>query len=489
MQKVIILNKITDWPFQTPDVEIVTALEYLTSTKWTNTRNVQVFNFCKNMGYQSNGYYVSLLAEARRHRVIPSVTTIQDIKTKSVVKVMSTELTELIQTSLKRIKSDQFVLSVYFGHNLSKQHDKLARELYTLFKTPLLRAKFKFTDKWYLQSLSQLTLKDISPQHLDFVQNVSEAYFRKERYYYQKKDKLIFDLAILHNPLEKSPPSNEKALQKFVAVAQDEGFYTEMITKDDYHRLAEFNALLIRETTAVNHHTYRFARRAHADGLIVIDDPVYILRCANKVYLAEILTKAKVLSPKTMILQQAKTDEIISNLGLPVVLKQPDSAFSLGVKKAETREELEQFATAMLKESELIIAQEYMPTDFDWRIGVLNGEVLYACKYFMALGHWQIYNWAGKNEDIEGEFESVRVKEVPDKIKDAALKVTNLIGNGLYGVDIKVSGGRAFVIEVNDNPNLDAGVEDQILNNELYRRIIQTIKSRVEKTMNIHHEA
>ena len=487
MQKIIILNKKGDWPFQTPGIEIVTALEYLTNSKWTNTRNVQVFNFCKNMGYQSNGYYVSLLAEARKHRVIPSVTTIQDIKTKSVVKVMSTELTELIQTSLKRIKSDQFVLSVYFGHNLSKQHDKLARELYTLFKTPLLKAKFKFTDKWYLQSLSQLTLKDIPIHHLDFVQNVSEAYFRKERYYYQKKDKLIFDLAILYNPLEKSPPSNEKALHKFISVAQEEGFYTELITKDDYHRLAEFNALLIRETTAVNHYTYRFARRANADGLVVIDDPVSILRCANKVYLAEILAKAKVPSPKTMILQQAKTDEIITQLGLPVVLKQPDSAFSLGVKKAETRDELDQFATEMLKESELIIAQEYMPTDFDWRIGVLDGDVLYACKYFMARGHWQIYNWAGDEEDIEGEFESVPVQLVPENIKDAALKVTNLIGRGLYGVDIKVSGGRAFVVEVNDNPNIDAGVEDQILKDELYRRIIRTIKLRVEQSMNITH--
>lgn len=488
MQKIIILNKQTDWPFQTPNIEIVTALEYLTNPIWTNTRNVQAFNFCKNMGYQSNGYYVSLLAEARRHRVIPSVTTIQDIKTKSVVKVMSTEMTELIQSSLKRIKSDQFILSVYFGRNLSKQYDKLARELYILFKTPLLQAKFKYTDKWYLQSLSQLTLKDIPTQHHPFVQEVSEAYFKKERYYYQKKDKLIFDLAILHNPSEKSPPSNEKALQKFVSVAQEEGFYTELITKDDYHRLAEFNALFIRETTAVNHHTYRFARRATADGLVVIDDPVSILRCANKVYLAEILTKAKVLSPKTMILQQAKTDEIITQLGLPVVLKQPDSAFSLGVKKAETRDELEQLVAAMLKESELIIAQEYMPTDFDWRIGILDGEVLYACKYFMALGHWQIYNWAGNKEDIEGEFESVPVNQVPDKIKDAALKVTNLIGNGLYGVDVKVSGGKAYVIEVNDNPNIDAGVEDQILHDELYRRIIRTLKSRVERTMNITHE-
>ena len=36
----------------------------------------------------------------------------------------------------------------------------------------------------------------------------------------------------------------------------------ELIDRDDYGRLAEFDALFIRETTYVNHHTYRFARRA-----------------------------------------------------------------------------------------------------------------------------------------------------------------------------------------------------------------------------------
>jgi glutathione synthase/RimK-type ligase-like ATP-grasp enzyme len=58
----------------------------------------------------------------------------------------------------------------------------------------------------------------------------------------------------------------------------------ELIEKEDYGRLAEFDALFIRETTGVNHHTYRFARRAEAEGLVVVDDPQSILKCTNKVY-------------------------------------------------------------------------------------------------------------------------------------------------------------------------------------------------------------
>ena len=30
-------------------------------------------------------------------------------------------------------------------------------------------------------------------------------------------------------------------------------------------------------------------------------------------------------------------------------------------------------------------AQEYLATDFDWRVGVLDRRPLFACKYFMAL--------------------------------------------------------------------------------------------------------
>ena len=46
------------------------------------------------------------------------------------------------------------------------------------------------------------------------------------------------------------------------------------------------------------------------------------------------------------------------------------------------------------------------------------------------------------------------------------------MGNGLYGVDLKQSGDQVVVIEVNDNPNVDAGVEDLWLGEDLYRQIM-----------------
>ncbi len=82
------------------------------------------------------------------------------------------------------------------------------------------------------------------------------------------------------------------------------GLSTELIEKDDFGRLAEFDALFIRETTSVNHHTYRFARRAMAEGLVVVDDPDSILKCTNKVFLAELLERHKIATPRTLIVHR-----------------------------------------------------------------------------------------------------------------------------------------------------------------------------------------
>ena len=69
---------------------------------------------------------------------------------------------------------------------------------------------------------------------------------------------------------------------------------------------------------------------------------------------------------------------------------------STGVKKVATREDLEREAQAMLDKSELIIAQEFLPTEFDWRIGVLDRRAIYACRYDMVRNHWQIYDHTRK---------------------------------------------------------------------------------------------
>ncbi len=483
MDKLIVVNDPSDWNFNIPNLEVVSTRDYLTVPAFLERKNLRVFNLAKSYKYLSSGYYVSLLAEGRGHKVIPSVTTIQDFKSQNLIKVISDEIEETIQKVLKNIRSDTFTLSIYFGKNPSMQYDVLCNQLYNLFQAPMLRAQFKHQKKWILNSIAPISAKDIPETHEPYVQEFAKEYFSKSRYHSTKISKYNYDLAILHNPKEKAPPSDKKALDKFLDTAEELGMYAELITKEDYNRLPQFDALFIRETTSVNHHTYRFSRRAMAEGLVVIDDPQSILRCANKVYLAEILAKAKIPTPKTIILHKNNIPQAAEYLGFPCVLKRPDSSFSQGVVRAENLESLQKELDEMLKSSDLVIGQSFLPTDYDWRIGILDGKAIFACKYYMAENHWQIYNWSqGKKSQQSGKSETLPVAKVPKEVTELALKSTQLIGDGLYGVDLKQKGKKLYVIEINDNPNIDSGLEDFILKDKLYKIVLQSFKRRLDES-------
>ncbi|MCB0481694.1 MAG: RimK family protein [Flavobacteriales bacterium] len=486
MKKILVVGNPAMWDIDIPECVVISSKDYLINSTWASEKNARVFNMANDYSYQSKGYYVSLMAEARGHKPIPNVKNIQDIKASEIVKSVSDELDDLIQKNFKSIKSKEFVLSIYFGKNLAKQYDKLSRELHRLFRTPFMRAKFAFNGKkWVIQGVKTIPFKDIPDIHREFVWASAKDFFTKTRYESQKETPYQFDLAILVNHDEKAPPSDKKALQKFQEAAEKLNMYVEFITKDDYSRLVEFDALFIRETTSVNHYTYKFARRAQSEGMAVIDDPDSILKCANKVYLAELLSLNKIKTPKTIIVHQDNKNEVIAELGLPCVLKLPDSSFSQGVLKAKTAEDYAEKIAGLLQESDLVIAQEWMPSDYDWRIGVLENKVIYACKYFMAKDHWQIYNWDSKKKgEISGNFATLPLHEVPKQVVEAALKATALIGDGLYGVDIKEIGDKVVIIEINDNPNIDSGVEDLEAGNEIYTWVIASLKRRIQEQLN-----
>ncbi|MBZ0093630.1 MAG: RimK family alpha-L-glutamate ligase, partial [Sulfuricellaceae bacterium] len=206
-----------------------------------------------------------------------------------------------------------------------------------------------------------------------------------------------------------------------------------------------------------------------------------ILKCNNKVYLAEILARHRIPAPRSLLVHRGNVGRIIPELSLPCVLKQPDSSFSLGVVKVESAEDLHAKVNGLLDKSELIIAQEYLPTEFDWRVGILDRRPLFVAKYFMVPGHWQIVKHGGQRHDfVEGATQAVSVDDTPERVVKLGLRAANLIGDGFYGVDIKQVGKRYYIIEINDNPNVDAGNEDGVLKDALYRDVMGVFLKRIE---------
>ncbi|HLE84577.1 MAG TPA: RimK family protein [Thermoanaerobaculia bacterium] len=483
MSILLVVDRPEDWPLELPGVELVPARTYLADPRYSGLRGAKLFNLCRSYRYQSLGYYVSLLATARGHRPLPSVTTIQDLKTRSLIRSQSEELEELIEKSFSTLASDTFTLSIYFGRNVAKRYRRLALQLFNLFPAPLLRAWFARsirTGRWEIKSLRLIAAKDIPPEHHDFVLEAATDYFAG-RHRTPRRSPSRYDLAILVNPAEENPPSDRMAIQRFVKAAQELGIAADVIGPDDFGAIGEYDALFLRETTRVDHHSYRFARRAAAEGLVVIDDPDSIVRCTNKVFLAERLTRARIPMPKTVVVHRDNLAAAGEALGFPCVLKMPDSAFSQGVFRAEDAAGFQEIAQRLLASSDLLIAQEFLPTAFDWRIGVLDRKPLYACRYHMAAGHWQIVRQETRGRRRYGRVEAVPVDAVPRPIVATALRAANLMGDGLYGVDLKERAGRVYVMEVNDNPTLETGEEDAAVGDALYRRVMEVFLERLER--------
>jgi glutathione synthase/RimK-type ligase-like ATP-grasp enzyme len=479
----LVVDTLSDWNPYYPSDQVITFESYLATEQGESEQRVRIINLCSSYSYLSDGYYCSLLAEARGHHVIPSLKVINDLGKQALYQLQLEDLSQALARAVKsHNKDNEITLLSYFGATPDPAFQELTRLLFERFSCPVLEVTLVFRQQWEINGLKPISHRDLDDAQqtvfADALDKFSKKVWRKGR----ARKAARYDLAMLINTEEKLPPSNRGALKKFIKIGRELGIEVELISQQHYARLSEFDGLFIRETTGIDHHTYRFSKKAEAEGLIVIDDPTSMLRCANKVYLADLFRTHRVPSPKTWILHKGNAvhlDRLEIEAGFPVVIKIPDGSFSRGIVKVNNRQELDVKVEELFEKSALLLAQEFLYTDFDWRIGVFNNRALYACRYYMVKNHWQIYRHHESRTD-SGNFETLPTFEVPKAVLEAALKATQPIGNGLYGVDVKEKNGKGYVIEVNDNPNIDSGIEDKYLGDELYRLIMAEFLRRME---------
>lgn len=487
----IIVGSIRDWRWNSADLNIVTVDDFLKGRDAARKRRpLRILNLCRSFRYLSSGYYCSLLAEARGDLPMPTVADILDLSRRSLYAFALPELESLLNRIMGRLTEtppDDFDLLVFFGQAEDPRFRRLAAEAFDLFRYPLLKLRINRARQWRIRFIRPMGPHQVTAALSPFFESSLRRHLRLPGRPKAESRPALYDLAILHNPQEALAPSNPEALARFIRAGEKLRVDVELIQARDYHRLAEFDALLIRETTALDHHTFRFARKAEAEGIVVIDDSKSILRCTNKVYLWELLRANGLPMPKTAVLNRsAFGEELLAEaelqLGYPMVFKIPDGSFSRGMFKAGNRDEARRAAMQLFDKSRLILAQEFMYTSFDWRVGILAGKPLFVSKYRAARGHWQIINHRGDGTSVVGGFETLAVGDAPVQVIDLACRAASLIGDGLYGVDLKQNDDGVFVIEVNDNPNIDHGIEDRVIRMELYEAIMQDLIRRIDSS-------
>ena len=260
-------------------------------------------------------------------------------------------------------------------------------------------------------------------------------------------------------------------------VAEEMGHTADFLFPVDINKIPKMDALFIRARTDPMNVTYVAARMASMHGIPVIDDPQSIQICGDKINMYSHLMRKHVSLPKTVFLSKndlsvERVSQLFDTLGSPLILKEPSTSFSLRVERVTDIAGFFRVARRFIKMSDWIVVQQYIESKYDWRVGVLGGELLYACKYTIPSVTFKI------QASVNGHIvycgvESVPADAVPPHVIKLGIDAANAIGNGLYGVDIKNNNGDAYVIEVNDNPSLESG-EDA-----LYPLVYQKIVSHL----------
>lgn len=280
----IVTDQVSDWQQYFPSEQVVSVDQYL-DTDWKfNHRSVQVVNLCRDYGYMSSGYYVSLMAEARGHRVIPRVMAINDINQPFFLS------SGLIKMHKLNSGTDVINTKIYFGRTPQKGLEKLARRLFEQFMVPVIELEMhKYQGQWQIIKIAPFPFQDLEDPEQDFFIESLEMFSTKVWRRPKQEKKYRYDIAMLVDPDEKMPPSDASALKRFHRAANRLGMNLETISPDDLSRLGEFDGLFIRATTNISNYTYRFAKTAEKMGLVVMDDSESIMKCTNKVFLTELL--------------------------------------------------------------------------------------------------------------------------------------------------------------------------------------------------------
>ena len=504
---------------------VATADAYLEGDPHFADPAALILNLCRATSYGSKGYYVSLLADARGQQVLPTVKTTAGLaepytrfRALQEAGVPTIDAAEMIMRrrsvegdggAVQTLEgdSDRFPIPivrdehgellcaapgdfvetfVIFGtcakaaSQISPEFERAARAVYNEWPTPLLRMQLVHeAGEWKVAEIASASPHELSEEtRAELIAALTEQR-RFQPLPNARHETIRASLAVLVDPTHAFSPSSPETIDRLERAAARARVHLARIGPNDLRRLPEYDALFVRAHSNVTKPGFQFALRAEALGMPVVDSTQSTIRCTNKVYLEELLHRAGIPTPATQIITASAEWSQLQQLGLPFVLKLPDGDFSASVHKINTREEFDRHAAEMFKRSPLLIAQEWLPTKFDWRVGVLGGKLLFAARYYMAHGHWQIRT-VEKGAERYGRVEAIPRDQAPREVVDLALRAAALVGDGLYGVDLKETRKGPVVIEVNDNPNLDVGYEDTADGDVIYDDIIRFFMDRVD---------
>src|SRR5690606_13568950 len=124
--------------------KLITTREYLQAPNLFGKSRPYIINLSASYGYQTRGYYASLLAGARGHRVMPSVETMIDLSERSLYENAIPELEDSLNRSFAgKTAAIPHSIRFYFGLPPEKHLERFGRLLFDWFRAPALEVTLK----------------------------------------------------------------------------------------------------------------------------------------------------------------------------------------------------------------------------------------------------------------------------------------------------------------------------------------------------------
>src|SRR5262249_1152151 len=251
---VILVDQPKDLPNAETPHKVITTSEYLARPRLFDMGRPKLVNLARSYAYQSKGYYASLLAEARGHRVMPTVETMLELREAKLYEHALPKLEDELNRCARRADfqpEGEFKLLVCFGIARDPRFESFGRLLFDWFRCPALGVN--------VESGAWLSIERIRPRNITRLANAEASFLRESLHQPTKREwrdpkartAPKYDLAVLYDPNEKMAPSSPASIKYMARIAERLSVDVEPVTRRQLSEITEYDGLFIHETTSI----------------------------------------------------------------------------------------------------------------------------------------------------------------------------------------------------------------------------------------------
>jgi len=240
--------------------------------------------------------------------------------------------------------------------------------------------------------------------------------------------------------------------------------------------LGKFDAIIPRIAANMTRYGTAIVRQLEMQGVYTISSSLAINRSRDKLRSMQILAKAGVGIPKTVVSRNsADIDDLIDKLGgTPVIIKLARGTHGNGVVLAETKKAAKSVLQALYLTNEdgtNVLLQEFVEESAgtDIRVFVVGGRVVASMK------RQSLDDDFRSNLHKGGEGTKIKLTEEERKM---AIKAAKAMGLNVAGVDMMRSSRGPLILEVNASPGF--GIE-KVTGRDVASPIIEYIEMNAKR--------